>query len=101
MSHLTTEQMQAAVAKVHGTPVAIKAAAKEEIIIADVLADTAEAAVATVLELGDTLQSAGNGILSFGERVKTRYEYQRAVRKGLITPASTFPSSARKARKEQ
>ena len=82
--HLTTEQMQAALAKVN--PSQAVASESSPISVADLIADTGAGVVAFVSE-------AGSNTVDFAERVKVRYQFQRAVRKGLITIEAPKPAA--------
>lgn len=71
--NMTTEQMKAALAKANPS---VKVTS-EPISVADVLANTAAGIVATIEESGSTTSK-------FFDRVKTRYQFNRAVAKGLL-----------------
>lgn len=88
--HLTTEQMQAALAKVN--PSQAVASESAPISVADLIADTGAGVVAFVEE-------AGSNTMDFAERVKVRYQFQRAVRKGLIVLEAPKPVTTRRVAK--
>ncbi len=88
--HLTTEQMQAALAKVNPSQAA--ASESSPISVADLIADTGAGVVAFVEE-------AGSNTVDFAERVKVRYQFQRAVRKGLIALEAPKAAPARRTSK--
>jgi len=74
MSNLTTEQMKQALSQAGVAQVK----AKSEFSAADVVAAIGSGAVATAEE-------AVSGTVSFFDRVRTRYAYNRAIAQGLIS----------------
>jgi hypothetical protein len=92
MTSMTTAQMKAELAKIN-PPVAPQAEFKEGLVVADVISGTA----ATVVKL---VENAGSDTLSFMDRVKTGYQFQRALDTGKIilpdaAPATPAPRTKR------
>jgi hypothetical protein len=80
MSNLTTEQMKQALSQAGVAQVK----AKSEFSAADVVAAIGSGAVATAEE-------AVSGTVSFFDRVRTRYAYNRAIAQGLISDQDAKP----------
>lgn len=80
MSNLTTEQMKQALSQAGVAQVK----AKSEFSAADVVAAIGSGAVATAKE-------AVSGTVSFFDRVRTRYAYNRAIAQGLISDQDAKP----------
>lgn len=104
MSNMTTEQMQSALAKINPSSKAPVAKEVSPINVADLIADTGAGVVAFVTEAGthtlETASKVGSNTLTFAERVKVRYQYQRAMRKGLIKEVSA-PAAAKSRRNQK
>lgn len=91
MSNMTTAQMQSALAKINPSKAAPVVKEASPLNVADLIADTGAGIVGFVTEASShaltTVSTAGTGTANFAERVKVRYQYQRAKQKGLILEA--------------
>lgn len=85
MTAMTVAYMKAELAKLNPAPVQPDVFT-EGLVVADVIAGTAAGVVKLV-------ENAGSDTLSFFDRVKTGYQFQRAIDTGKITPPDAAPAA--------